>query len=320
MKKILVIGVIALFFGLAFIPSFNAISIEKPTNDSDENLVEVTVQIYRKYGIENHNVLLTKKKMNELGNLIDSIKVELDKAGTNEEISEIYDNSIISFNKLGILPENIEINEMQQLVKGENYIHSIGNSILNLEMQSIDDENNNCKVVGNVTGAIPILRKAYRVNNILWNIFEFLAKIYERFGDGDLYWLALATVGYPLIVLMALEFAYITLGFETPFCFGAYMSFGTKYIEDNGNRYNFSKGWVNTNGDNGKINWNGTFYGQIEEYPIFFINLLNELDIIIKHYIGMIGFTGIIIADLDVDWIYFEGNAKKVSLGDEPYS
>ncbi|KYK30105.1 hypothetical protein AYK20_09385 [Thermoplasmatales archaeon SG8-52-1] len=66
MKKLLILGVIALFIGLAFIPSFNAVSISKDiekintvVDNTKEDCFERMIDLYVKfYGIYMRDILL----------------------------------------------------------------------------------------------------------------------------------------------------------------------------------------------------------------------------------------------------------------------
>ncbi|GAH55890.1 unnamed protein product, partial [marine sediment metagenome] len=91
MKKLLVVGIIFLFLGLAFAPSINA-NISKASIESE--MVEITTEICGFNGGK-HTVQLTKEEAEEVEQLIDDIERRLDKVETREEAVEIFNEAIV---------------------------------------------------------------------------------------------------------------------------------------------------------------------------------------------------------------------------------
>ncbi len=113
MKKLLVVGVIVLFLGLAVAPSINA-DISKASIDSE--LVEITTEVCGLNGGK-HTVKLTREKSEEVDALFDSIKSRLDKVETREEAEEIFNEAVIELDKYGLLG-GLSVEQAQRLVTG----------------------------------------------------------------------------------------------------------------------------------------------------------------------------------------------------------
>ena len=73
MKKLLVVGVIGLFLGLAISPSINA-DVRKKSE-----LVEITTEIFGLNG-RRHNVQLTQEDAEEVDRIFENIKLELNES------------------------------------------------------------------------------------------------------------------------------------------------------------------------------------------------------------------------------------------------
>lgn len=109
LKKGLAIAIIFLFIGLALAPSINA------NVTLDTELVEITTEICGIDGIESKIVKLTKQESIKLEQLIDNIKIRLDKAETREETIEIFNDAIIKLDKYGLLC-GLSVEQAQRLV------------------------------------------------------------------------------------------------------------------------------------------------------------------------------------------------------------
>jgi len=80
-------------------------------------------------------------------------------------------------------------------------------------------------------------------------------------------------------------------------------------------RWGPSVGWVNTVGENGIVNWNGSLWGQLPLLPQ--VVSIPQLDQLYFYYPGIMGFRGIKIwCEERQDWSYM-GNALWVGLGSE---
>jgi hypothetical protein len=94
-------------------------TIEAKTSDSE--LVKFPVCICRPDGIENYEVFITHQQVEYLDNLIDDFKQKLKDIETLEETSILFNDTISSMYEIGVIPNEISIEEAQQLVTGELY-------------------------------------------------------------------------------------------------------------------------------------------------------------------------------------------------------
>jgi len=113
MRKLLVVGVIVLFLGLAIAPSINA-NISRAAIDSE--LVEISTEICGLNGGK-HTVSLSKEDADEVEKLIDDIERRLDNVETREETVEIFNEAIVELDKYGLLGD-LSVKQAQKLVTG----------------------------------------------------------------------------------------------------------------------------------------------------------------------------------------------------------
>jgi len=148
MKKLLVLGVILLFIGVAVAPSIN-FTVVKASNDND--LVEVTTQACGIQGFGNTTVKLTREQADELNQLFETINSKLNNATSREESVRIYHNVIIELDRYGLLPRGMTVEQAQKLV-ANGYSKGQGVSIFEeiSHKNSLQEEPNNfcCLVAG----------------------------------------------------------------------------------------------------------------------------------------------------------------------------
>ena len=111
MKKLLAVGVIVLFLGLAIAPSINA-NISKASIDSE--LVEITTEVCGINGGK-HTVSLSKEDAEEVDLLFKSIRAQLNNAESREKVVEIFKKAIIELDKYGLL-DGLSGKQLQRLV------------------------------------------------------------------------------------------------------------------------------------------------------------------------------------------------------------
>lgn len=88
------------------------------------------------------------------------------------------------------------------------------------------------------------------------------------------------------------------------FAVGSYIG----YFEDG--QYNFpSEGTISTNGEKGAVNWSGSFYGQLGDIELQVVWSWHH------YYLGITGFTGIRITNLNSGVSQYYGHAVHVALG-----
>ena len=252
-NKILTIGIIFLFIGLALAPSINA----NITKDSD--LVEITTEAYSINGVTPNTVLLSKEDAEEVEQLFDSIKEKLDKVETRGDTEQIFKEAVVELDKYGLLG-GLSVKQAQRLVT-IRYQHPFYYRVFNRIHKRIIimlDENENllCQIAGKtietVTGGIPF---------------------------------------FPVKLLSDIDYG--------------------KVVFNPGIMYFPASGWIFTDGLNGIITWNNSFYGQYGSVGTIWP------DADAWWYRGAIGFTGISIT-YGFQSHFTLGTALRVKLGPNP--
>jgi hypothetical protein len=335
-KKQLVYGIVILFIGIAISPGINAstqlrritkIELNKEVLSNNE-LSELIISYCKFDEIESYNVKITRQQVDELNNLINEFKKDLDSVKTLEDTIVIYNELLNSLYELDFLPDILDYNEIKMLISDtKNSYESIiinpqklnnkkiksryidyGKNLGLLDVE--EDENYLCLISGetddshfrSLPALIRILFGIASINIIrefLPIIFPFLVPLLERLGidwyDNE-FWQDL--INY-IISDWPTHIGGIT--------FGHYEYDILKQI------YLYpvpAKGWVNTFGLLGKKNWEGKYYGQLRPIGTLFEGLL---------YQGVSGFSGIRIKNNYNDQ-FFIGFALRVKFGpDIPY-
>jgi hypothetical protein len=290
----IVFGVILLFIGIGIQPAFAEVPIESENSE----LVEITVQFYEIDKSYNHTVLITTETLQDLENLKDNFKEQINSSDNPIETELIFKNTILSLNELGLLPKNISVNYAQNLVIGKKQDPWIINTFekwANKEKESFDEYKNILYLIAgdsnrtSFAGPVPILLLIHyiiiinRINTILdWvsesskfgellsNIFkELFREIYQL----RLYFWLFLGAGINFFPLKS--GAIIAYGFPNfdPFSYDEYPA----------------EGWVYTIGLSGKQIWSGSFWGLV------------------------LGFTGIKIIREYFDFIYL-GAALRLGI------
>lgn len=136
MKNRRVIVIIVLFIGIAFAPCINAnVSI---TSVEDE-LVEISIDIYGIDRMQEHIIHLSEQDALELETIFNDMKLKLDNVNTNQDIIEIFNEVVVSLKEFELLPKGVSVKEVQQLVTNNNYNKNVPNN---------EDENFHCFIVG----------------------------------------------------------------------------------------------------------------------------------------------------------------------------
>ncbi len=272
-KKGIVIVIIILFVGVGVQPALADLSIES----DDFEFVEFTVQV----GNIEYNVVLSSKQAEELENLMDNTKAQLDKATTIKETSKIFDETVVSLYKLGMLPDSISVEDAQRLVKGHHRFSRMDNVLDCLSGSKLgildDDENLFCLVAGKTDNT-----------NFLPLSYRLLLKIYELYNDLLILILIFQIILLPLVILWMLS----------PVVYGN--------IALLGHSDGPSHGWVYTIGLNGIKNWWGNFRGG---------TYFRAVGGVRKCYLGILGFNGISICT-NVNHLdcFYLGFARQVKL------
>ena len=112
MNKLLVVGVIGLFLGLACAPSITA-NVSK-----EQEFVEYTTEIYGLNGGK-QAVKLTQQQAIEVEELFVSMREQLNATNSREEAVEIYNRAVVELDKYGLLG-GLNVEQVQNLVIGNN--------------------------------------------------------------------------------------------------------------------------------------------------------------------------------------------------------
>lgn len=302
-KKGLIFGIIALFVGVSIaqgIPTkvnlFDAVSTRISENKGlNDDLVEISVQV----GNTNHKSMLTSDQAKELENLIDRTKTQLNKATTMEKTSSIFNDTVVSLFNLGMLPEDLSIEEAQRLVNGielDPKIIKKLEGLFNINQGTLDvDQNFLCLVFGQTYNS-NILRR-YIAVALIFSLIPLFAIFGELLGKQGLF---LFPIYYSLY---------------KPIAFGSRISFGKYGKGSFGWRKTPARGWLHSIGLNGIKKWNGSFYGKI---PIPY-GLIISLALQSFFYTGIIGFSGINIqTDQQNNEDFYLGAALWVNIGYDP--
>lgn len=259
-KKGLVLVIIMLFVGVAIAPgiiaSVNLSDITLPRISNNEipnnDLVEITIQL----GNTDHKVMLTLDQAMELEILIDSTKTRLDMATTIEETSIIFNDTVVSLYELGMLPEDMGIEEAQRLVNGMNQNPKFVKKLeqwFNRNQENLDDDQNFLCLISGYTDNTFISGTIGLISLFL------LAKLCLFLTD---------TINLPLLsqlmfmILGASEIFLFFFWLLNPIPFLYTISFG----EARGLFFIPAHGWIHTGGLNGLKNWNGSFFGEVDGF------------------------------------------------------
>jgi hypothetical protein len=116
MKKILALGIIILFIGIAVAPSINQ-SVVKASNDDD--LAEVTTQVCGIKGYGNTTVKLTREQYQNLEQYLVEFRARLNQTTTRAEAIPIFKDAVVELDKYGLLPRWMSVERAQKLVSGD---------------------------------------------------------------------------------------------------------------------------------------------------------------------------------------------------------
>jgi hypothetical protein len=303
-RKEFVIGIIFLFIGIALAPGITATihSSDSTSTKISENkdikndLVEVIVQV----GNNDHKVMLTPDQALELESLIDRTKTWLDAATTMEEASRIFDETVVSLYKMGMLPEETSVQEAQRLVNGYNRLPRIGRKLDDLggsDLDFFDDQTNAfCLIMGDGSNSginfygppvytFLLISSLYNYNFFNLSRYGILNKILGGFGE--------------LFVLIT-----TFLNWANPISLGAVIGLGKKSGSGSNSFYES----VNTIGLSGVKKWEDKMYGNLGRLNFCEYHL---------YYPGVLGFTGIKIIGMN-QYCSFLGAAMLVRIGSEP--
>ena len=268
MKKLLVVGVIVLFLGLAIAPSINA-NVSKASIDSE--LVEITTELCGLDGVKPHTVSLTKEDAEEVEKLIDDIQRRLDEVETREEAVEIFNEAVVKLDKYDLLG-GLSVEQAQRLITdGYNNLR-IGEFFEKANIDSNIKRNFFCLLAGNTDSTV--------FNGIFSTISLALSFLF---------------IGFEMFVLLWMGTYYFSNFF--PLSFEQTISLGIQ-----GTQWTYpAEGWIFTMGLTGIKKWEGNIIGDIR------LGILDEL-------IGVTGFKGVKIRNLNSNDVFYMGFARRVKI------
>ena len=277
MKKVLVIGIIFLFVCVAIQPGIIA---DESVEQVNSELVEITVEICKIDRSSNHTILLTKEKVDELENLINSFEIELVSADNSIETETIFENTVVSLNDLGLIPKNINIKDVQQLVTGKKQDKMLVRTLERLYNKHMDSSGNKenflCLIAGSTENTY-FQGPTGRITSDTWH------SLIDYFWENEIILRLLTSI------ISDILFLFLTLGGFLwgiiPLSFGYEIGFGCEYETPDITEYYPAKGRVFTLGLNKKKFFRGSFFGDIP--------LRQFLSILFWCYPGALGFTGI---------------------------
>jgi hypothetical protein len=230
-KKLLAIGIIFLFIGVAVAPSINS-TIAKASNEND--LVEVTSQACGVQGFGNTTVKLTKEQYQDLEQYLVDFRARLNQTTTREEAVPIFKDAVVELDKFGLLPKGMSIQQAQNLVTLSYRIQE-NRKVSNLLRKSLNNTNidNAFCLVGGYLSTVEFQRL------LGWYTWLFLIQIYGFFYP---------YLWYFVVSLIPLMASLIVFRFLFPVSLGVCIGFG-------------GAGFLSTLGILGLKSWKGYIQG-----------------------------------------------------------
>jgi hypothetical protein len=300
-KKCLAVGVILLFIGVVIAPSINA--------NIGKEMVEITTEISGLNGGKK-TVKLTREEAEEVEALFDSIREQLNATETREETKEIFNDAIVELNKYGLLG-GLSVKQAQRLVTGGYQNQRMMKIIENMTNTGQEDNTSNvcCLVAGKTDKTLfvsPRMRFFYPIFHhwaLDWSHYP-LMELILKFANDQVKFMALLI--FTLLRVMELEWSeyVLVLYQENPIPRRCMMYLGNDLSEDIP-----ASGWINTYGINGKVGWEGDFYG----------NLPWGCFLIYKWCPAVDGFRGFqLYTDKFRQGHFYLGSARWVKIGPHP--
>ncbi|MCU0851349.1 MAG: hypothetical protein MUC80_08810 [Candidatus Thermoplasmatota archaeon] len=305
MKRILTVGVILLFVGVAVAPSINQ-SVVKAT---DDHLVEVTTQACGIQGYGNTTVKLTREQYQNLELYLVEFRARLNQTSTREEAAPIFKEAVVELDKYGLLPKGMSVNQTYRLIMKP----------IEQRLQ-LFDANYFCLVSGNtlntgVYGPFAIFAE-HVIHNILSRLVNpsktsyFPGSLFENFIEwllNLLYILTNAVVTGVAALFFIMCFTGGFFGIISPVGLLSLLTFGTIWSLGGDGDKEPSSGWVYSIGLTGIKKYEGPeLWGTARKKPYYSIPIGFS-------YPGVLGFSGLKLGD-PFENTFFLGSALKVNL------
>ena len=302
--KTLALGIVVLFIGVSYQPVYASDFKPLEKINSLKDTVNITVKICNTDNIEEYSFVISQHKSIELNNLIEEFRNRLNCSKTIEENLDIFNEMIFALYDLGLLSNTIDINELKSLVSNDLnkkfYFDSVDNQ------QGYSDENISnifCLVSGQFDLSFSISVFGRALNRFLISYTRFWIICYKMRLINESKLSDKLMSAYTIIGSINILFLIPKL-VEIPFGVSNCITFGEYYVDPYYEYYNPSNGWIHTFGLLGKKTLEGAFFGHLLPYFVL-IGLL---------YIGINGFTGIMIEKEYSNPFYF-GYASIVNIG-----
>jgi hypothetical protein len=204
MKKILVVGIILLFIGVAVAPNINLTVVKAST---DDDFVEIATQVCGIKGYKDTTITLTKEQYQDLEQYLGEFRARLNQTSTREEAIPIFKEAVVELDKYGLLPKGISVQHAQKLVIGPSYPlisknlmkrvpkNTAVNGVLNFFCLVIGNTNQTYSL--NIFGILPFYFLGRSINILPFRLFgpvifgktlyDFDGKIADHFSQG---WIA----------------------------------------------------------------------------------------------------------------------------------
>jgi hypothetical protein len=238
MKKILAVGIIFLFIGIAVAPTTN-FTIVKASGDNDT--VEVTTQACGIKGYGNTTVKLTREQYQNLESYLVEFRARLNQTSTKEEAVPIFKEAVVELDKYGLLPKGMSVEQAQKLVIGNRQNKNLMNLHRKINIKSLSRNNENfiCLIVG-LTSNTGFQSVASHCLGTLASLMWFL----------------------PFGILVNLYILSIIINMFNPFSLIQRIGIGA-YDPDVGG-FSPAYGWIFTTGLLGIKKWNGVMSGELK--------------------------------------------------------
>ncbi len=290
MKRILTIGVILLFIGVAIAPSITQ-SIVKASTDDDlvqnKEYIKTTVELC---GLNTKTtVYLTQDEVQEIKNLFLIYKNKFDETTTRKQAAQILIELLDVLHTYHLF-ENQSLPKIRRLIQSSVARNLTTNHPEWINQQETIKQNLGCFVLGQTTDTVYCSTMVLRL--LYGSAFGFLlfALFFPKIAI-LLYFMAMV----PIAFLLASYMYYIVLANTHKPSILNTMTLG--YEQDH--EIIPSKGWISSIGLLGKTNQSGALMGALYILPIPFIAAL--------YYPALVGFTGVkvIINDYATNVYYF---------------
>ena len=340
MKKLLVVGVIVLFLGLAIAPSINA-NVSKTSIDSE--LVEITTEVCGLNG-DKQTVQLTKEEAEEVDLLFKSIREQLNVTESKEEAVEIFNEAVEKLDEYGLLG-GLSVKQAQKLVTNHYLKHNLDGFFRKKHIdESLNDSLNNfgCLIAGRtyvshiwfegpfsrlcfyvlftIFSSIVLTTLFFIYFNFAFALTESIYNLMDKLPGRnpildtlclifELPFLSLLfCVFYVLLSTYAISLSAVQLG--------STIGIGGTHYHESYNYTSPAKIWLMTLGLNGQKNCGGDFYGNFPFPPVIF----SPLVFYVAYYPGILGFIGLSISIESEEYAYHYllGSALGVKIGSEP--